>query len=247
MHASCHLGHLHKLYRKALALTQHTTHITQHTTHNTQQATHNIQQTTNNKQQTPNNKQQPTNNTHQTTNNTQRPTHNKQQTTNNTHYTTNKNQHTQHTPNNTQHTTTNIQRTTTNNQHTISFYSDDLAKCPLLRSSGTLHGGAAQVAASFALMPPYRLTSGCVLPAVRQPAVVALPQPVSGALQTYFASICMRNWAPSFPRFGKPRWPLAAGGFQLARRPSFVNRSRAHAFHESKAEKATNTGCSAER
>ena len=105
-----------------------------------------------------------------------------------------------------------------------------MASYTLLRSSGTLHGGAAQVAASFALMPPYRLTSGCVLPAVRQPAVVALPQPMPGALQTSFASICMRNWAPSFPRLGKPRWPLATFSFQLARRPSFLYRSGTHAF-----------------
>ena len=115
----------------------------------------------------------------------------------------------------------------------------------LLRGSGALHGGALHGgalhggadqwrlhggAASFALMPTYRLARSRMHPAVHQPAVVTAPQPMPGAVQASFASICMWNWTPSLPWLRDSRHRPHPCRLQLARRPSLLNRSRTHAF-----------------
>ena len=89
-----------------------------------------------------------------------------------------------------------------------------------------LHGGAA----SFALMQTYRLARSCMHPAVHQPAVATAPQPMPGAVQASFASICMWNWTPSLPWLRDSRHRPHPCRLQLARRPSLLNRSRTHAF-----------------
>ena len=103
---------------------------------------------------------------------------------------------------------------------------------------GALHGGADQWrlhglhggAASFALMPTYRLARSRMHPAVHQPAVATAPQPMPGAVQASFASICMWNWTPSLPWLRDSRHRPHPCRLQLARRPSLLNRSRTHAF-----------------
>ena len=107
----------------------------------------------------------------------------------------------------------------------------------LLRASGAvLHASVDVVAASVTLMTTYRPARSRMHPAVLHAAAVAAPQPIPVA-QVSLASVFTLDWFPSIPWLGYLRYRPHPCCFQLAYRPSLLNRGRTHAFKKGKLKK----------